>query len=157
MSHTPTKAGGKNGGGGGAGGKGNPTGKGGAGNGGGGKSGGGNPGGGGGKGAKNPPGKGQAGTAETRKLPCYPASEGRCRHQNDPSKCKFTHRDLTAEEKRVKAEYDARRNASPGPQVAVPAEPCPAWMAGNWSLGDKCKNQHPKGKAKAKAKAKAAQ
>ena len=147
MSHTPTKSGGKTGGGGGAGGKGNPPGKG----------GGGTHGGGGGKGAKNPPGGKQAGTAETRKLPCYPASEGRCRHQHDPSKCKFAHRDLTAEEKRIKTEYDAKRNASPGPQVAVPAEPCPAWMAGNCPLGDKCKNQHPKGKAKAKAKAKAAQ
>ena len=80
----------------------------------------------------------------TKKYPCYPFSEGRCKHQNNPEKCKFAHRELTAAEKKQRDQYKAARATSPAPPTQSEAEVCPSWLKGDCPLGKKCKNKHPK-------------
>ena len=81
---------------------------------------------------------------DTKRYPCYPFSEGRCKHQDNPEKCKFAHRELTAAEKKQRDQYKAARATSPAPPTQSEAEVCPSWLKGDCPLGKKCKNKHPK-------------
>ena len=96
------------------------------------------------KGKQTPKGGGKT-AEEKKKYPCYPFADGRCRHQASPEKCSFAHRELTAEEKKAKAEYLAKRATSPAPShPSADTQVCPAWLQGDCPLGSKCKNKHPK-------------
>ena len=79
-------------------------------------------------------------------MPCYPYSLGKCRHQNNPEKCNFVHRDLTPAEIKTRDEYLAKRATSPAPAQQETRVDCPAWLKGDCPLGDKCKNKHIKKK-----------